>query len=151
MPAENSFTQLLKAHAQELRSTFDAITAKPSIPYDMGLKNLMEEFTTEFSTKTPGFFPGQIGPKRLIEYYHQFNQNMPGFSGRAVVQSPYPREVVTQMRAFLIAVRQDLQNPSVTFPWLVDKLGSLFVRGSVRERLLQFVEEKINGLEQALS
>ncbi|MBI5447423.1 MAG: hypothetical protein HY939_01675 [Gammaproteobacteria bacterium] len=152
MATETNFVKLLKLHAQTLRTAFLAIKSAPGIPYDMGLKQLLEVFTLEFSTKSPGFFPGQIGPKRLMEFYNQFNQYVPGFSGQNVkAQGAYSREVTMRLREFMDAIYADLQNKTVTLPWLFDKLGSVFVRGdSVRSRLFQFVAEKTENLDRAL-
>ena len=151
--AERNFTKLLKLHAQQLKQAVDATKSTMSIPGDMGLKNLIEEFTQEFSTKSPGVFPGQIMPQKLMNYYHQFNQIVPGFAERnaARVGSDYSRDITRHLMVFVRLISQALHDPNVQIPWLLNKVGSLFVRGgSFRGQLTWFVDARLAGLQAAL-
>lgn len=147
---KQNFLTLLKQHVQDFKNALGGVQAKPSIPGDMNFKNLIEEFAEEFSTKSPGFFPGQIGPRKLVDYHNRFSQYVPGYAG-VRISSNYSREVTTHLRNLFDAIHGDLQNPNVEIPWLLDKLGSLFVRGgSVVNEMSNFVGARLDGIEREL-
>lgn len=149
---ETNLVKLVKQHVQDLKASLDEMTLTPA-PTDNQLNSLINEFAIEFSQKTPGFFPGQIGPNRLMDYHNRFMQFVPGYAGRngVRIQSPYSREVTLRIRFLLDSIYTDLQNPSVKIPWLIDKLGRLFIRnGSVESQLTYYVNEKADNLDREL-
>ncbi|EKD74931.1 MAG: hypothetical protein ACD_44C00290G0004 [uncultured bacterium] len=152
MAASTNFLALLKARVQVFRTALQQLQSVPQST-ESSLHNLLRQFAQEFSERSPGFFPGQIGPQRLMDYHNHFTQHVPGFDGRrpVKVQAAYVREVLLRLRELMDMVYTDLKNPKVKIPWLAEKLGRLFIRdGTVRGRLIQYIEEKSNNLERAL-
>lgn len=150
---EKQFLKLLKFHAQTLKNSLSGVKGKMAIPGDMDLKTLVDEFAEEFSSKTPGIFPGQISPNRLIDYHNRFTEYMPGYADRnpARVGSEYSKEVTQLTWQLSRNVLQDLKNNNVQISWWMELLGRLFVKqGTVRNELTRFVEQKTAGMAEAL-
>lgn len=150
---ELRFLPRLMYYAKTLKSQLSNVTGTMAIPDDMPLKELIDQFADEFSKKSPGILPWQIGPQALMNYYQRFSDEMPGFANRnpAFIQSDYSREITELTLTLAKNVLSDLRNPTIQLSWWLELLGKVFVpQGDVRHTFERFVAEKVTGMAEAL-